>query len=335
MPKSFQVPMIRLKLADNFLHAAEAVAGDVNSVLAPHGLTRDSFSDPDLLVPAPTMYDVVEQLGEASGDPYIGIHLGEKLDPLSWSPLIEAAAQGRTLGDLLLRFSIDAHKDASSVEYALETRSNRCTFAERRGADFGRTPRHNDAFGAAFVLAILRAATGKEWRGADVLVHTCDPSVIPPGYLNVRLAKGDSLGFRVAFPCEWLLLEPVLAQKHFQANTAAAATIPSDSLPALRHVLSRHLHETGLDAQRVAELCGFSKRTLARRLSEHNTTLKAELDALRLARAKTALLVEGCSVAQVGASVGYPEPSVFTRVFRRWTGRTPRQFRDQGKHQSA
>jgi len=51
---------------------------------------------------------------------------------------------------------------------------------------------------------------------------------------------------------------------------------------------------------------------------------------MRSVVAVTALLDEGLTVAQVGAGVGYPEPSVFTRVFRRWTGMTPRQFREQG-----
>lgn len=324
--------MVRLNLARNFFEAAEASGADVNGVLAPLGLEAASFDDPDLFVPAPTMYDVVEGLGKASGDPFIGVHLGEKLDPLTWSPLVEAVKNGRTLGDLLLRFSIDANLDASSVEYVLETRGSRCTFAERRMTDSGRRSRHNDAFGAAFVLAILKAATGEKWRGADVLVHACDPAAFPPGYLGIRIAQGDTLGFKVAFPCEWLLLETSKEKGNDRDKLLSSPTIaPTDALPALRHVLDNHLHETGLDAERVAALCGVSKRTLARRLSEHSTTLKAELDQLRATRAKRALLDQDYSVAQVGAIVGYPEPSVFTRVFRRWTGMTPRQYREQAE----
>ncbi len=322
--------MVRLKLARVFLEAAEASGADVDGVLAPLGLEAASFDDQDLFVPAPTMYDVVENLGEASGDPFIGVHLGEKLDPLSWSSLAEAVKNGRTLGDLLLRFSIDANRDASSVEYVLETRGSRCTYAKCRVIDGERRPRHNDAFGAAFMLTILKAATGDRWCGADVLVHACDPAAFPPGYLGVRMAQGDTLGVKVAFPCEWLLLEPARANGNGRKKFPSSPTIaPTDALPALRHVLDNHLHETGIDAERVAALCGVSKRTLARRLSEHNTTLKAELDRVRAARAKRALLDPGYSVAQVGAIVGYPDPSVFTRVFRRWTGMTPRQYRDQ------
>ena len=332
--KRFQLPVIRLNLATAFLEAAEAAGADVGGILAPLGLAASSFGDPDQFVPAPTMYNLVESLGTATGDPYIGAHVGEKLDLLTWSPMAEAVANGRTLGDLLLRFSIDAHRDANSVNFVLETRGNRCTFAECRVTDGGCLPRHKDAFGAALLLAILKAVTGEHWRGADVLVQVCDPAALPPGYLDVRVARGDTMGFRVAFPCDWLLLEPAAAQELYRPklkSRSVHAAVPTDSLPALRHILDSHLHETGLESERVAELCGFSKRTLARRLSEHDTTLKAELDRLRAARAKTALLNEGLSVAQIGASVGYPDPSVFTRVFKRWTGMTPRKFREWGK----
>jgi AraC-like DNA-binding protein len=78
----------------------------------------------------------------------------------------------------------------------------------------------------------------------------------------------------------------------------------------------------------VAKLCGVSTRTLVRRLSELGTSLKAELDQLRMARAK-ALLREGQqSMAQVGLNLGYTDASVFSRAFKRWTGQTPRAFRE-------
>ena len=327
--------MVRLNLARDFLAAAREAGADVSAVLLPLGLQPTSFDDPDLLVPATLMYDVVENLGNASGDPFIGARLGEKLDLLNWSPMIEAVRNGRTVGDLLLRFSLDANRDASSVEHVMETRGGRCTFAERRVTDSGRLPRHNDAFGAAFLLAILKAATGANWRGADVMVLVCDPAALPTGYLGVRVSQGDSLGFRVAFPAEWLLLEPAAAQERQRAESLSAdANIPTDSLPALKHILLTHLPETDLDTARVAEICGLSKRTLARRMSELGTTLKAELDQLRATQAKSALLNGDLSVAQVGASVGYPEPSVFTRAFRRWTGLSPRQYREQARRGS-
>ena len=101
----------------------------------------------------------------------------------------------------------------------------------------------------------------------------------------------------------------------------------SDMLTALRHIFDAHLHEPGLDGERIAHLCGVSKRTLYRRLSEQGTSLKQELDQLRLDKASTALIAGERSVADIGASLGYHDPSVFTRTFRRWTGKSPSEYR--------
>lgn len=324
-----QLPLIRLNLAQAFLDAAVAVGANTDQVLAPYGLNGQAFDNPDMFLPAPTMYDVVEALSESTGDPFIGVHLGTQLDPFQWAPLARAAVLAQSVGDLLLRFSIDAQKDANSVVFQLETRGQRASFSESRLSDGGRKPRHNDGFGAAYVLSILRSATGTAWDGKQVLVSVCDPAVFPSDYLGVHLAHSNTEGFSVAFPCEWLLLPPHLKsqpekiQLHFSDSEAARTP-----LDALHHVLLANLHDPKLNAERVASLCGVSKRTLARRLSQMGSSLKAEIDKLRQQQATTELLSGNRSVASIGASVGYPDSTVFIRAFRRWTGTTPKRYRD-------
>ncbi|KAA1191976.1 AraC family transcriptional regulator [Pseudohalioglobus sediminis] len=323
----FQLPMVRLDLATLFLEAALAAGNDVRNVLAPFGLTPAQFRDHNQFVTAPTMYDVVEGLAELTDDPHCGVHLGEALDPLSWSPLAEATRMAHSVGDLLLRFSIGAHKDASSVEFRLETRGSRTTFAEHRLTDGGRLPRHNDGFGAAYLIGILRAALGRNWVGNQVIAGVCDPAVFPPDYHGIKLAQTDTRGFSVSFPSAWLLLEPQLYQPAGKSAPALPhSQAPEDTLLALHYILEAHLHEPRLDTARVAQLAGVSKRTLVRRLSELDTSFKSELDQLRLIRAKTMLREGAQSITQVAANLGYTDASVFTRAFKRWTGQTPRAF---------
>ncbi|MEH6585011.1 MAG: helix-turn-helix domain-containing protein [Halioglobus sp.] len=324
-----QLPLIRLNLAQAFLDATLTAGVDADQILAPYGLNVQAFANPDMFLPAPTMYDVVEALSEATGDPFIGVHLGTQLDPFQWSPLARAAILAQSVGDLLLRFSIDAQKDANSAVFRLETRGQRASFSEGRLSDGGRIPRHNDGFGAAYVLSILRSATGAAWDGKQVLVSVCDPAVFPSDYLGIHLAHSSTQGFTVAFPCEWLLLPPQLKnqseQVQLQVNDSEAARTPMD---ALHHVLLANLHDPKLNAERVASLCGVSKRTLARRLEKMGSSLKTEIDMLRQKRVETELLKGNRSVAAIGASVGYPDSTVFIRAFKRWTGTTPRRFRD-------
>ena len=104
---------------------------------------------------------------------------------------------------------------------------------------------------------------------------------LPANYLDTRIAKSTDNSFSVSFPCEWLLLEPGFKSTKTSRTPSSQSTAPDQTLPSLQLVLQSHLHEHDLNADRVAELCGTSKRTLARRLAELGTSLKAELDALR------------------------------------------------------
>ncbi|AQA17605.1 hypothetical protein BST95_04500 [Halioglobus japonicus] len=327
--EKLRLPMVRLNLARPFLEAALNADAHVDKTLGQYCLTLNCFEDDDHFVTAATMYDVVESLAELSQDPFCGVHLGEALDPFKWSPLAEAAYSAVSVGDLLLRFSIDAYKDANSVEFKLETKGTRSTFTENRLTDNGRVPRHNDGFGAAYVLSILQTALGDNWEGTQVLVKVCDPEVFPPNYADVKVATTDTNGFSVAFPSAWLLLEPQLHTTQCSARPQITRnSAPEETLPTLRYILAQHIHEPGLDADHVAHLCGISKRTLVRRLAELGTTLKQELDQLRQQQAQDMLTVGATGIAQIGEKLGYPDPTVFTRAFKRWTGTTPREFRE-------
>ena len=69
-----------------------------------------------------------------------------------------------------------------------------------------------------------------------------------------------------------------------------------------------------------------SARTLQRRLGAEGTSVAKLLDELRRTRAE-AYLEMGLSISEVSYLVGFAEPSVFFRAFKRWTGETPADFR--------
>lgn len=76
----------------------------------------------------------------------------------------------------------------------------------------------------------------------------------------------------------------------------------------------------------TAKALHMSPRTLQRKLAEHGTTLRTLADESRRARA-LALIETGHSIAEIAWLLGFAEPSVFHRVFRRWTGTTPELYR--------
>lgn len=77
----------------------------------------------------------------------------------------------------------------------------------------------------------------------------------------------------------------------------------------------------------IAHRLGVSKRTLARRLLAEDLGFSQLLDDLRLHLAKRYLADGDLSISQIAWLLGYQEIGAFSRAFKRWTGKTPRDTR--------
>lgn len=72
---------------------------------------------------------------------------------------------------------------------------------------------------------------------------------------------------------------------------------------------------------------GISRQTLFRRLKTEGATFEAVLDGLRHRLALDYLSARKVSVNETAYLVGFSEPAAFSRAFKRWTGRSPREVR--------
>ncbi|MEP1201640.1 AraC family transcriptional regulator [Tateyamaria sp.] len=80
---------------------------------------------------------------------------------------------------------------------------------------------------------------------------------------------------------------------------------------------------------KVAHDLGMSTRTLARRLTEAETTFFSVFEAYREAMAKSMIADTDMSFTEVAFVLGYSDPSTFSTAFKRWTGQTPTLYRRQ------
>lgn len=83
------------------------------------------------------------------------------------------------------------------------------------------------------------------------------------------------------------------------------------------------------DLATVAQQLCLSGRTLKRRLQDKGLSFQQLLDDCRAQDSKRLLARPQLSVEQVAEAVGYRDPANFTRAFRKWTGLSPRAWRQQ------
>lgn len=92
--------------------------------------------------------------------------------------------------------------------------------------------------------------------------------------------------------------------------------------------LRQHLGENPPLAA-IASAMHLSERTLRRQLAADGISFSRMHDRIRTARALELLHQQGLTIGQVGSQVGFADAREFRRAFKRWTGRTPSEARDQ------
>ncbi len=80
--------------------------------------------------------------------------------------------------------------------------------------------------------------------------------------------------------------------------------------------------------ERIASAVGLTSRTLQRRLAREGTSVHQEVEEIRKAMAMAMLRDRDISIDEIAFLLGYAEPSTLFRLFKRWTGMTPREYRD-------
>jgi AraC-like DNA-binding protein len=114
-----------------------------------------------------------------------------------------------------------------------------------------------------------------------------------------------------------------------QASTLLALhPPPQDTEARIRVLLGSMLRDGESSLQSVAEQLGYSPRNLQRRLKTIDRSFSKVLDELRAQTAKYYLRDPEIPIGDIAGKVGYVEASSFTRAFKRWTGSTPREYRN-------
>jgi AraC-like DNA-binding protein len=84
---------------------------------------------------------------------------------------------------------------------------------------------------------------------------------------------------------------------------------------------------TGVAVSDIASTLNTSIRTLQRRLEQDGMTFRQLRDLARFELATDLLADTNISVSEISRRLGYEEPASFTAAFRRWSGRSPSQYR--------
>jgi AraC-like DNA-binding protein len=308
---------------------------DVAAVLSGAGLTTEAADDPTARVEARAQIKVLELAARELQDELFGFHLAHSFDLRQIGLVYYVMASSEQLVDALrncerysminnegvrLHFglaptvaialdyvNVDRRSDRHHLEFWLVTLVRICRqLTDNRLAPCQLKLRHfradlPDEFKAFFGTKVEFGAD------ADELIFSQSAASLPlvgrDSYLNHLLRR--------------------YAEEALASRPSERASTRSN----VEHIISQLLPHGKANVSEVARQLGTSSRTLSRKLHDEGLSFAEILDDLRGALAKRYLRERELPVSEIAWLLGYREVSSLTHAFRRWTGKTPMQFR--------
>jgi AraC-like DNA-binding protein len=298
------------------------------------GVSEDDLDNPDGRIAAASGRRAWEAAVALTGDPDLGLVVAAA-QPTGAFDILEYAFRAsptlrRGFEQLVrygrvaredLRTSIDEEGDRVRVAFGLRPESP----VLRQQADY-------------FLLGWLRIARDASGRADLAPLETCLPYPAPVRPRTLEQAFRCTLRFDVppalVFDAASMTLHLTRPDPHLVQllGRRLSRLLPGDAADTsfsatVRRRVALDLASGNVTALRTAEELSTSERTLDRRLAAEGTSFREVLDGVRLEMARKYLRDPRLSLSEIAFLLGYSEVSAFHRSFKRWTGRTPLEFR--------
>ncbi|MFK8041079.1 AraC family transcriptional regulator ligand-binding domain-containing protein [Congregibacter sp.] len=312
---------------------------DLNKLLLGTGLPES------ILMPGDETYisgyqqlQIMQNGRELLGSPDFGLRLGEQLHPSAHGPLGYLALCSPDLRSALfaLRDYLPLRLPWVAIDINVSQESIHCELRFQMSVDDNSFAQITvtECFAMvmqSFVEAVLRrpateaminfahhepthAHCYEQFLHAPYRFETEQNSYILPGQLaNAANATSDNASFRLTQQLCNSLLE----------QTPRSSSSMADRVRTL--MLLRPIES--IAEPDIAQALFVSKRTLGRRLEAEGTSFRQLKDQFLAELARRYLMEPRQTVEAVAASLGYHDAAAFRKAFKRWTGMTPKLYR--------
>jgi len=322
----------------NIVRALEARGVDAAALLREAGCDPALFQNPEARIRTDVAQRIFELAERETGDPCFGLDVGQQVRGVALHAVGYAWLASATLLDAMQRL----------------------VRATRVLADVWRAELRDEPGGVRFVVGYLPARPVRPYSRQDAVLAgivklcriTYGDAFAPLEATVQREAPACAQRFADWFraPIVWGAPSVSILCRRDDLERPLATTNPgvalaSDKLVAdylarldrgdvIAQVKRQLLGDfpAGTPTQgAVARAIGLSARTLHRRLAEAGTSFEKLLDETRRELAAEYIRRTDYSVGEVAYLLGFAETSSFNRAFRRWNGRSPSEFRREGR----
>ena len=262
-------------------------------------------------------------VGQFVGDQNLNVSLRQKFDV---APSLYVAMQ---------QFIELAGSEASHLQLGLYGRNDDILFYTHYPDLSGVKGYHvSQAYQIEVYVSLIQHIAGPDWLPAVIgLECSSIPTALKDRFPSTRILPNQAVGY-LAVPRKILPLAGQLtsapSSDKYEERGMDDTIVMADQfgyVDTLTSITKAYLKDGYPSATLAASLMGTSVRTLARTLSARGLCYSAVVDKVRFDTAKKLLLETSLNIEDVSHEMGFKDHSHFSRMFRRISGLSPREYR--------
>jgi AraC-like DNA-binding protein len=332
-PPARRAPSTIGSLSGMIIRALDARGVDGRQVARAAGIDPDRAQAPDARVLRAAHTRLWHLAVEATGDPCFGLDAARFATQTTFHGLGYAVLASATLREAFERIIRYRRLIGDIVELSLQDVGERTRFVIDVSTPPGVPYEAIDAFTAICVRQVRLLRGVRNFNPLAVMLERPEPFPSEPFRQVFRAPVAFSQPQNVLEYSRRALDEPLPAANAELARTNDQVVVAYLARLEQAHVSSRvqaalvqALPDGRPSKLAIARQLGISPRNLQRHLSEEGTSYKVLLDDARIALACNYVREGRLNVTEIAFVLGFAETSTFSRAFKRWTGRSPREY---------
>jgi AraC-like DNA-binding protein len=321
-------------LSQMFLYL-ESLKVDVDLFLRSAGVEPSTVKSFDFYIPIETYLHIQDEAAIYVNDSCFGLHMGEFAEVGSWSILGYMMMNCKNLGEAFEKSERYSRIIGNFIQARAEPHGDKIKIIFSTPLLKVSMSRHCFDASLSSGIRLMRSLVGVNINPLEVS-FTCAAPASMSEYERVFQSPVSFGQKENSFTIDSSLLNmpipmanPGLLEyfERYGENFLAEMDRKDEHTQTVTRIILTHLDDEGLSINKVAREMAVSVRTLQNRLEEEGVAFSDLLRDVRQRLAKQ-YLRENYTVEQITYMLGFSEPSVFRKAFKKWSGVTPREYRE-------
>ncbi len=327
--------MVSITVLKQLFLYLDSLSVDMDAFLTSIGVDPAITKSPDEYIPIETYLTIQDEAADYTEDPYFGLHMGEFAEAGSWSILGYLMMNCKNLGEAFQKSARYYRIIGTLIRGENQIKLNKVKSILSTPPHAPQMSRHCFESTLSSSVRMMRNLTGEPLNPLEITFSHSAPEsteeyerIFQCPVLFDQPETSITLDIRLAFTPVLFANPGLMAYfENYAQEFIAKMDYQQETIKDVTRIILANLDDEKLTIRRVAKELAMSVRTLQNRLKDEGVVFSDLLMEIRENLAKK-YLKENYTVEEITYLLGYSEPSVFRKAFKKWSGYTPKEYRE-------